>query len=320
MRILITGGAGFIGSNYVHYLLKNHPDYEITNLDKLTYAGNLNNLKDVENNKNYSFIKGDISDEKLINRLLKNCDCIINFAAETHVDRSIVDASDFIKTNVYGVHNILEGIRRNKIKRFIQISTDEVYGSCKNGSFKEDDALKPNSPYAASKASADLLIRSYLKTYKIPAIIVRSSNNFGPFQFPEKVIPLFVTNLLDNKKVPLYAKGENIRDWLFVEDNCAAIDIVLHKGQIGEFYNIGADNEITNIELTKRILKHMDKDKDFIESVKDRPGHDFRYSLDSTKIRSLGWSPGYNFEDALSKTISWYRDNTNWWQPLKKSA
>ena len=318
MVILITGGAGFIGSNYIHYVIKNHPDYKIINLDKLTYAGNISNLKDIESNKNYSFVKGDICDEKLIDKLCKECDYIINFAAETHVDRSIEDASDFIRTNVSGVHNILESVRKNKVKRLIQISTDEVYGSAKEGSFKETDTLKPNSPYAASKASGDLLVRAYLKTYEIPAIIVRSSNNFGPYQFPEKVIPLFVTNLLENKKVPLYAKGDNVRDWLFVEDNCAAIDVVLHQGQFGDVYNIGADNEITNIDLTKRILKQMNKDESCIESVKDRLGHDFRYSLDSRKIRSLGWAPEYNFQDALNKTINWYTQNKNWWQPLKK--
>jgi dTDP-glucose 4,6-dehydratase len=318
MRLLITGGAGFIGSNFIHYLTKNHPDYKIVNLDKLTYAGNLNNLKDLENNKNYSFIRGDICDEKLVDRFSKDCDCIINFAAETHVDRSIADASDFIRTNVFGVHNILENIRKNEVKRFIQISTDEVYGSCKNGSFKEEDTLKPNSPYAASKASADLLVRSYIKTYDIPAIIVRSSNNFGPYQFPEKVIPLFITNLFEDKKVPLYAKGENIRDWLFVDDNCAAIDIILDKGKVGKIYNIAAGNELSNIELTKKILRQIKKNDEFIEYVEDRPGHDFRYSLNSDKIRGLGWAPKYNFEDALSLTINWYKQNKKWWRPLKK--
>jgi dTDP-glucose 4,6-dehydratase len=319
MRLLITGGAGFIGSNFIRYILNKYSGYKITNLDKLSYCGNPENLKDVEKNPNYKFVKGDICDGKIVNKLAKNVDVIVNFAAQTHVDRSIVDASEFVQTNVYGTYVLLEAAKKYKINRTVHISTDEVYGSRENGSFKEEDALHPNSPYAASKAAADLLVRSYLITYKLPVLIIRSSNNFGQYQFPEKVIPLFITNanVLKNKKLPLYGDGLNVRDWLYVLDNCRAIDLILHKGEIGQIYNVAAGNEKTNLELTKVILKIMGKSEDLIEYVKDRPGHDRRYSLDWTKIKKLGWQPQYQFEEALRQTIKWYQDNKQWWQVLK---
>jgi len=324
MRLLITGGCGFIGSNFIRYIAKKYPDYKILNLDKLTYAGNKENLKGVEKNlpagkagKNYRFIKGDICDKKLVSKLVKGCDAIVNFAAETHVDRSIKDASDFIVTNVDGTHALLEAARKNRIKRFIQISTDEVYGSIINGKFKETDPIKPNSPYAASKASADLLCRAYFITYETPVVITRSSNNFGPYQYPEKVIPLFITNALEDKHLPVYADGMNVRDWLFVEDNCSGIDLALHKGRFGEVYNIGGGTELPNIELTRLILRIIGKPESLIKFVKDRPGHDKRYALNCDKMKTLGWVPRSNFEEALKKTVEWYINNRGWWKKLK---
>jgi dTDP-glucose 4,6-dehydratase len=317
MKLLIAGGAGFIGSNFIRYILNKYPEYKVINFDKLTYCGNLENLKDIENNSNYKFIKGDICNIDLVNDTAKNCDIIINFAAQTHVDRSIVDASDFIRTNVYGTYVLLEAAKRNKIERMIHISTDEVYGSRESGSFKEEDALHPNSPYAASKAAADHLVLSYFVTYKLPVVIIRSSNNFGPYQFPEKIIPLFITNALKNKRLPLYGDGLNVRDWLYVLDNCQAIDLVLHKGEVGQIYNVAAGNEETNSELTKHILKIMGKSEELIEYVKDRPGHDRRYSLDWSRIKILGWQPKYQFQQALKETIRWYQTNQQWWKKLK---
>ena len=307
MRLLVTGGAGFIGSNFIRHILNKYPGYKITNLDKLTYCGNLENLKGIENNPNYNFFKGDICDEKVVGKLAKGVDVIVSFAAQTHVDRSIADASEFIQTNVYGTYILLEAAKKYKIPRLIQISTDEVYGSREAGSFKEGDALHPNSPYAASKAAADHLCRSYFVTYKLPVIIIRSSNNFGPHQYPEKVIPLFITNALKDKKLPLYGDGLNVRDWLYVLDNCRAIDLILHKGTLGEIYNVAAGNEENNLELTRLILRLMGKPEDLIEYVKDRPGHDRRYSLNTDKIKALGWQAQYKFEAALNETINWYR-------------
>lgn len=315
-KILITGGCGFIGSNFIRHILNKYEDYNIVNLDKLTYAGNPDNLKDISKNRRYKFIKGDIADVKVVEKAAKGCEVIVNFAAETHVDRSIHGAAEFVRTNVFGTHTLLEMAKKLKVRLVVQISTDEVYGSIAEGSFKETDPLFPNSPYSATKASGDLLARSYFVTYKLPVIITRSSNNFGPYQYPEKVIPLFITNLLQNKKVPLYADGMNVRDWLYVVDNCEAIDLILHKGRAGEIYNIGGTTEITNLELTHNILKMLGKDERSIEYVKDRPGHDKRYSLDITKLKGLGWSPRHDFHEALETTIAWYRYNNPWWMKL----
>jgi dTDP-glucose 4,6-dehydratase len=318
---LITGGAGFIGSNFIHYMMKKYPDYRIINLDKLTYAGNLENLRDIENGSNYKFIKGDICDRNIVEQIFSNnkIDAIINFAAESHVDRSIEDPGVFIQTDVYGVFILLEAATKYKINIFLQISTDEVYGSIENGSFKETDPLAPNSPYSASKAGAEMIVRSFYKTYGTPVLITRTSNNFGPYQYPEKIIPLFVTNLIDGIKVPLYGDGMNVRDWIYVTDNCSALDLVLHRGKIGDIYNIGGRNEKPNIWITKKILELLGKPDSMIQPVADRLGHDRRYSVDCTKIENeLGWKPETDFTDALGKTVSWYVNNENWWRPLKK--
>jgi dTDP-glucose 4,6-dehydratase len=320
MKILITGGAGFIGSNFILRMMNSHPEVGIVNLDILTYAGNLNNLKGVEKNPCYTFIKGDICDPDIVNAIIKKhrVDTIIHFAAESHVDRSIAKASEFVRTNVLGTHNLLECARHQPISRFIHISTDEVYGSRLKGSFKENDILSPSSPYSASKAGSDLLALSYFKTYSLPVIITRCTNNFGPYQFPEKLIPLFVTNLIEGKKVPVYGTGKNIRDWIHVGDHCRAVEFVLDKGITGEIYNIGGGNEKTNIEITEKILKFLKKDDSSIEYVTDRPGHDFRYSLDCSKLLKMGWRPQYSFEEGLKDTIEWYIQNEWWWRPLKK--
>ncbi len=321
MKILVTGGAGFIGSNFVRFILNKYPDYTIVNLDKLTYCGNLDNLRDLEQNSRYKFVKGDISNEKIVNELAVDVDVVINFAAESFVDKSINEAKDFITTNIYGTFCLLEAAKKNKINRYIQISTDEVYGSIENGFFKETDNLKPSSPYSSSKASADLLTYSYWVTFNLPAIITRSSNNFGPYQYPEKVVPLFITNALNNQPLPLYGDGMNVRDWLYVLDHCRAIDMVLHKGEIGEIYNIGGENEITNLELTGMILEILDKPTELIKPVEDRLGHDRRYAVDCTKIKKeLGWYPQGNFQQLLVETINWYKTNEQWWRKLKKGS
>jgi len=318
MKLLITGGAGFIGSNFIRYIFNKYPDYKIINLDKLTYCGNLENLRDIENNPNYAFVKGDIADGKIVDQIVsRRPEAILNFAAESHVDRSILDPQSFIKTDILGTQTLLEAAKRHQIERFIQISTDEVYGSIKEGSFTEESPLRPNSPYAASKTGADLLVRAYQQTFGLPILITRSSNNFGPYQYPEKLIPLFVTNLLEGQKVPVYGDGQQIRDWLYVMDNCAGIDFVLHHGQIGDIYNISGHNERTNLEITQIILEQLTKDESSIEHVADRPGHDRRYSLDSTKLQKMGWHPRYEFGEAMAKTVQWYQDNPQWWQPLK---
>ncbi len=317
MRVLITGGAGFIGSNFIRYIINKYPDYQIVNLDKLTYAGNLENLRDIERNPNYHFVKGDICDQELVLDVLENVDVVFNFAAETHVDRSILSPDDFIVTNVVGTNTLLKAAKERGVERFIQISTDEVYGSISEGSFKESDSLKPSSPYSSSKAGADLLALSYFVTYRFPVIITRSSNNFGPYQYPEKFIPLMITNAFEDKSLPVYGDGKNIRDWIFTEDNCSAIDLVFQKGKEGEIYNIGAGNELENITVVREILKILRKPEDLIEFVKDRPGHDRRYSIDTSKIRALGWYPSHKFQEALKETIDWYLKNEWWWKPLK---
>ena len=319
-KILVTGGAGFIGSNFVRYMLNKYKDYKIINLDLLTYAGNIKSLDDVKDNPNYEFIKGDIADAKLVDGIVsKDVDVIINFAAESHVDRSITNPDIFIKTNVLGTQTLLEAAKKYKIEKFFQISTDEVYGSLgKTGYFTETTPLSPNSPYSASKASADLLVMAYHHTFGLPVNITRCSNNYGPYQFPEKLIPLFITNALAGKQVPLYGDGMNIRDWLFVEDHCSAIDTVLHKGKNGEVYNVGGNNEKTNRYITDTILKYLGKDSSLIKYVADRLGHDRRYAIDAAKIKNEpGWEPKYKFEQAIEKTIQWYLDNKQWWQPLK---
>ena len=317
MRLLVTGGCGFIGSNFIRYMLKKYRSYKIINLDKLTYCGRRENLKDIEKDRRYGFVKGDICNKKLVNRLTKGCDAVLNFAAESHVDRSISDAVNFVRTNVHGTQVLLDAAKKNKIKRFIQVSTDEVYGSIQRGSFNERSLLHPNSPYSASKAAGDHLALAYYTTFKLPVIVTRSSNNFGPYQFPEKVIPLFITNLLENKKVPLYGDGLNVRDWLYVLDNCKAIDVVLRKGRPGEIYNIGGSYEIPNIRLTRTILKLLGKTYSMIKYVPDRLGHDRRYSLDSTKIKRLDWRTTKDFSTAMKETIEWYENNKKWWKKLK---
>ncbi len=316
--ILVTGGAGFIGSNFVRYMVNKYPQYRIIVLDALTYAGNRENLADLEGKMNYFFYHGDIRDARVVDNLVSNVDTIINFAAETHVDRSILAADSFIQTDVVGTFTLLEAARKYRIQRYIQISTDEVYGSVEEGSFTEESPLKPNSPYSASKASGDLLVRSYFKTYGVPAIITRSSNNFGPYQYPEKLIPLFITNALQDQPLPLYGDGKNVRDWIYVLDNCEAIDVVLHRGEPGEIYNIGAGNELQNIQITEMILDKLNKPRSLIKPVPDRPGHDRRYSLKCDKIRALGWAPRFPFEKALDATIQWYIEHENWWRRIKE--
>lgn len=318
--LLVTGGAGFIGSNFIRYILGRYPDCKIINLDKLTYAGNLDNLKDVEKNPNYEFVKGDIRDAALVKDIFARIDGVVHFAAETHVDRSIVDAGEFVLTDVYGSFILLEALKDADLEFFIQVSTDEVYGSRDEGFFKEEDPLNPSSPYAASKTGADRLAYSYFVTYGLPIKIVRPSNNFGPFQYPEKFIPLFVTNALENKSLPLYGEGTNVRDWLFVEDNCKAIETVIEKGTVGEVYNIGANNEVQNIDVANIIVKELGKSRDLIKFVPDRLGHDRRYAVDCQKIHSLGWKPEKEFDEALELTIRWYRENMDWWQKIKEKS
>lgn len=320
MRILVTGGAGFIGSNFIRYILNKDRDCEVVNLDKLSYAGNLDNLKDIEKDPRYTFIKGDIGDHGVAARAVKGCDCVANFAAESHVDRSIIDPSEFVMTNVVGTHTLLEASRAAKIKRFIQISTDEVYGSIEQGSFDENSLLLPNSPYSASKAGAELLCRSYYITFGFPVIVTRSSNNFGPYQYPEKFVALSVTNLIEGKKIPLYGDGKNVRDWIYVEDNCDAIYFILEKGIAGETYNIAGGSEMRNIEILNAILELMRRSSSEIEYVKDRLAHDRRYSLDDSKLRKIGWRPKYGFKDALDMTIDWYQKNRDWWEKIKNKS
>ena len=310
MRLLITGGAGFIGSNFVRQVLESHPDYSIKVLDKLTYAGRLENLSDVTDK--IQFLRGDICREEDVDQAMEHCDAVVNFAAETHVDRSIAESRSFLRTNVMGTHVLLDAARKRDIDRFVQIGTDEVYGSCISGSFSESSLLRPSSPYSASKAGADLLAIAYFTTYALPVSITRSSNNFGPHQYPEKLIPFFIFKARRGEMLPIYGSGQNIRDWLYVRDTCAAIDLVLNKGKPGEIYNIGGGNEFTNLEITRRILSKLNKPLDMIEHVKDRPGHDFRYSIDAAKVHELGWKPKKTFDGAMDETIEWYLKNDEW--------
>lgn len=320
MKLLITGGAGFIGSNFVQYMVEKYPHYHIVNLDKLTYAGNLANLKEIESKSNYSFLKGDIADSTFINDLFakEQFDYVLNFAAESHVDRSITEPDIFIKTNVMGTQVLLDAAKRFQVKKYLQVSTDEVYGTLGDtGYFTEETPLAPNSPYSASKAGADLLVRAYHETYGLPVNITRCSNNYGPYHFPEKLIPLMIINALHDKPLPVYGDGLNIRDWLHVEDHCQAIDLVLHKGEPGEVYNVGGNNERTNIEVVNIILSELGKPESLIKFVDDRLGHDRRYAIDATKLRSqLGWNPKYKFEDGIKQTIQWYLNNKDWWENI----
>lgn len=322
LALLVTGGAGFIGSNFIHFMLKHYSSCRIINLDKLTYAGNPDNLKNIEHDPRYKFIHGDIRDRELVRKIFKDVQGVIHFAAETHVDRSILDAGEFVLTDVYGSFVLLEALKDSgsDVEFFLHISTDEVYGSCDEGCFKEDDPLSPSSPYAASKAGADRLAYSYWVTYGLPIIILRPSNNFGPYQYPEKFIPLFVTNALEGKTLPLYGRGTNVRDWLYVEDNCRALDLVMRKGEIGEAYNIGANNEIQNITVAQRIVELLGKRESLIKFVPDRLGHDRRYALDCQKIRTLGWKSETGFDEALASTVVWYRENTAWWRKIKDKS
>jgi dTDP-glucose 4,6-dehydratase len=317
MKLLVTGGSGFIGSNFVRYVLKTHPEDSVINLDKLTYAGNPANLADLDGNPRYRFVKADICDAATVRDAMAGVDAVVNFAAESHVDRSILDPDAFLRTGVQGVYVLLEAVRELKIPRLLHISTDEVYGSIAEGSAAEDAPLRPTSPYSSAKASGDLLALAYFHTHKTPVLITRSSNNFGPYQYPEKVIPLFVTNALDGEPLPLYGDGKNVRDWLYVVDNCEGLDVVLRRGHEGEVYNIGGGHEVENIALTQDILRLTGKPPTLIRPVKDRPGHDRRYSVDCRKARSLGWQPRHAFADALAETVAWYRDNVAWWRPLK---
>lgn len=320
MNILVTGGAGFIGSNFIHYMLSKYPHYTILNVDKLTYAGNLENLADVQSNPKYRFEKVDICDRENIERCVNeyNIDVIVNFAAESHVDRSILGAAEFVQTNIVGTSVLLDVAREKGIQRFLQVSTDEVYGSLgPTGYFTEETPLHPNSPYSASKAAADMLALAYEHTHKLPVVITRCSNNYGPYQFPEKLIPLMIANALNDKPLPVYGDGLNVRDWLHVRDHCSAIDAVLHNGKTGEVYNIGGNNEKTNIEIVRLILQHLNKPESLITFVKDRPGHDRRYAIDSSKIQQhLGWKPSYTFEQGIAETIRWYVTHQEWWQRI----
>jgi dTDP-glucose 4,6-dehydratase len=320
MKILITGGAGFIGCNFTRRIAARHPDWDVVVLDKLTYAGRRENLQDLEGRRGFEFVQGDIADPQVVARVLPGCDYVVNFAAETHVDRSLYDAGGFIQTDVYGTFVLLEEARRNpRLRLFVQISTDEVYGSVESGSSQETDALMPRNPYSASKAGGDRLAYSYFATYGLPVIVTRASNNYGPYQYPEKVIPLFVTHALDDIPVPLYGDGLNVRDWLHVDDHAAAVEMLLTAGAAGETYNVGGGNEVRNVDLTRRILALLGKPESLIQRVPDRPGHDRRYSLDCAKLRGLGWAPQVDFEAGLRATVEWYVAHPEWWRPIKEN-
>ncbi|MEI7891109.1 MAG: dTDP-glucose 4,6-dehydratase [bacterium] len=320
MKLLVTGGAGFIGSNFVHHILKTYPDYEVINLDALTYAGNLENLKELENNPRHRFVKGDICDKDLVEKLAKEVDAIVHFAAESHVDRSILDSEAFVRTNVIGTHALLEAARKAGNLRFHHVSTDEVFGSlgADDAPFSETTPYDPRSPYSASKAGSDHLVRAYFHTHNLPITISNCSNNYGPYHFPEKLIPLVITNLMEGKKIPVYGDGMQIRDWLHVDDHCRAIDTIIHKGKIGETYCVGGNGEKANIEIVKSILKILCRDESWIEYVQDRKGHDKRYAIDFSKIKNeLGWEPKISFEDGIAKTVAWFISNESWWKSIK---
>jgi dTDP-glucose 4,6-dehydratase len=317
VKLLVTGGAGFIGSNFIRWVLGAHPDDSIVNLDKLTYAGNLTNLADVERDPRYGFVKGDICDGALVRDVMRGVDAVVNFAAASHVDRSLIEPDEFIRTDVFGVFTLLEAVRELRVPRLLHISTDEVYGSVEHGSSQEDDPVRPSNPYSASKAGGDLLARAYWQTHRVPVVITRSSNNFGPYQYPEKVIPLFITNAIDEEALPLYGDGRNVRDWLYVLDNCAALDLVLRRGRDGEVYNVGGGHEVENVVLTREILRLTGRPERLIRAVADRPGHDRRYAVDCTKVSELGWAPLHPFAAALAATVAWYREHEAWWRPLK---
>jgi dTDP-glucose 4,6-dehydratase len=319
-RYLVTGGAGFIGSNFVRYVLAHEPDANVTNLDALTYAGVEATVEELNALGRHTFVEGDIRDQSLVDRLIADHDVLVHFAAESHVDRSIEGPSVFLETNVVGTGVLVDAARRHHLDKFIHVSTDEVYGSVEQGFAAEDAPLEPSSPYSASKAASDLIARSYAVTFDYPVIVTRCTNNYGPYQFPEKVIPLFVTNLLDGRKVPLYGDGRNERDWLHVEDHCSALHLLVDRGVLGEVYNIGANAQLPNLELTRRILEAMGRDESWIDHVPDRPGHDLRYAVDSSRIRSLGWEPAHSFDDRLVDTIEWYRTRQDWWRPLKEPS
>jgi dTDP-glucose 4,6-dehydratase len=320
VRIAVTGGAGFIGSHFIRLLLREHPDDAVVNLDKLTYAGNLDNLRDVEGDARYTFVRGDICDPEVVDAVVAGADAVVNFAAETHVDRSITGPQDFIRTDVLGTHVLLEAARRHGVARYLQASTDEVYGSIDEGAFTEDDPLNPSSPYSASKAGADLLVLAAATTFGLPVLITRSSNNYGPNQYPEKLIPLFVTNALADLPLPVYGDGQQVRDWIHVDDNCRAVDLVLRRGREGTIYNIGGGNERTNLDLTRHVLRLLGKGDALIRFVEDRPGHDRRYALDCARLRALGWQPRLPFEDGLAATVDWYAENEWWWGKIKSGA
>jgi dTDP-glucose 4,6-dehydratase len=317
MRLLVTGGSGFIGSNFVRHVLAEHPDDRVVNLDKLTYAGNPANLADLEHHPRYAFVHGDIADAALVRDVAAGVDAVVNFAAPSHVDRSILDSDEFLRTSVLGVHVLLEAVRELRIPRLLHVSTDEVYGSVPHGAAGEEAPLRPTNPYSAAKAGGDLLALAYWSTHRVPVVITRSSNNLGPYQYPEKVVPLFVTNALDDLPLPLYGDGGQVRDWIYVLDNCAALDLVLRRGREGEVYNVGGGHEVTNLVLTREILRLLGKAESLIQPVADRPGHDRRYALDAAKVGRLGWAPRHSFASSLETTVRWYREHESWWRPLK---
>lgn len=320
--VLVTGGAGFIGSNFIRHLLVAHEDYRVINLDRLTYAGNLDNLRDVEKDPRYEFVQGDICNRDLVGFLMREVDMVVNFAAESHVDRSIMGAEDFMRSNALGVYTLLDAARQHGVERFLQVSTDEVYGTLRKGEppWTEDAPLAPRNPYSVSKAAGDMMARAFAVTYGLPVVVTRASNNIGPFQYPEKRVPLFITNAIDDLPLPVYGQGLAVRDHLYVTDHCEAIDLVLHRGAVGEVYNVGGENEADGVTVVEKILEFVEKPRTLIQYVKDRPGHDMRYSLDASKIRALGWRPRYNFESALRQTVTWYLENQRWWRKIKESG